>query len=309
MLVLSTSLVTRATLQHPPEQPTKMDEFSQIESLQKELYMLNADMRRARKAMEAALLDMQRIEDKKEELEQLISRKMSAYYDTASKERLALERDLMGAKRELALQEEETVRKLQESDLHANSLKMQMNDMEFGLAKERNLISMLQQELSCQHNQVGYPVVGLELSEGEPYDIAGVWVVSVVKGGPADMAGIRKGDVISEVAGISTVTRDSFRRVIFGHDGQAPAKPGHQLSFRIHREDELTSKPVTMTVMLTLGWSARKPEGRRSITVTRTDKPSPTRHTLSTSPSRRLATYNTKDKSISPTRQRESRFL
>eukprot|EP00754_Rhynchopus_humris_P043157 Rhum_TRINITY_DN3028_c0_g1::Rhum_TRINITY_DN3028_c0_g1_i1::g.9330::m.9330 len=236
-------------------------------ALQKELDELSDDMRRAQLAMQTALLEMQRVEERRKEIEQIILCRADVQKDTARHDRAQLQGEVAELRTALALTGDEMERTARDRELAASALALQLEDAQHGLAQERLRNTLLQQELHA----AGYPVVGCELSEGAPYDIAGVWIVSVVKGGPADKAGVMKGDVISEVAGIPVPTREAFRRVVTGADG-APTKPGHQVSFRIHREDSHSKQPITMCLMVTLGWSSRKPEGRRAITVTRTDK-------------------------------------
>ncbi|KAJ9448193.1 hypothetical protein DIPPA_03910 [Diplonema papillatum] len=274
------------------------------EALQSELLALNEEMRRLRGKMQAALVEMATLEDRRSDIERQLLVDRTQFTQTVRAENAVLEREVISLRNALAMTTEVEQRKTVQSEVDNVTLRLQLDEVHHGLLAEKSLNSILAQELHAG----GHPVVGLELSEGEPYDIAGVWVVSVVSGGPADVAGIRKGDVISEVAGIAVPTREAFRRVINGGDGGvAPARPGHQLSFRVHREDAQTSQPVSLTVMLTLGWSARRPEGRRSITVTRTDVGrSPSKQSMVPSPSS-VRKGNGRERSTSPSRM--SRFL
>ena len=265
--------------------------------------------------MQTALLEMQRIEDRRREIDALMATLEGVAHQGAQADQDILQHEVVELRASLAhsaeLQERAAIqseRAALEKEQAANAVRAQMEGMHHELTGERIRNTLLHQEL---HN-VGYPVVGMELSEGAPYDIAGVWVVSVARGGAADAAGIRKGDVISEVGGICITTREAFRRIITGVDG-VPTKPGHQLSFRIHRESDAGLKPISMNVMVTLGWSSRRPEGRRAITVTRTDltpsRGTPQKRVLSNSPSRGKDSVSKRhtDRSVSPSRQ--SRFL
>eukprot|EP01062_Namystynia_karyoxenos_P037280 TRINITY_DN27154_c0_g1_i1.p2 TRINITY_DN27154_c0_g1~~TRINITY_DN27154_c0_g1_i1.p2 ORF type:complete len:367 (+),score=123.48 TRINITY_DN27154_c0_g1_i1:77-1177(+) len=200
------------------------------------------------------------------------------------------ERDLMAVRADLLRAgEERDMLRLRDTSREGalSALRAQLDDAERALGEERRRGEALAAELR-EHDALalGHPVVGVELSEGAPYDIAGVWVVSVVAGGPADLCGIRRGDVISEVAGVPVPTREAFRAVVDG--GEIRARPGQQLSFRVHRDGSPGAPPEQRTLMLTLGWSARRPEGKRVITVQRASprRASPRRPAPSPSPAR-----------------------
>ena len=263
-------------------------------------------MKRTRATMQSALFEMQKIEERRDEIEGLLSKRLSET-QIVEADRNHLEKEVGNLRTALAATAEDGERQREDFTVTNMALRLQVDDLHQGLVQEKTLNNLLKHEADA----AGYPVVGLELSEGEPYDIAGVWVVSVVRGGPADQAGIRSGDVISEVSGISVTTREAFRNIINGYRGEGAAKPGHHLSFRIHRENEATGEPMHFNVMVTLGWSARRPQGRRSITVTRDMSErlsSPRKHsgrTNSPSSARRYTTRS--EKSLSPVRM--SRFL
>ena len=69
---------------------------------------------------------------------------------------------------------------------------------------------------------------------------AGVGVVSVMKGGPADQAGIRAGDVIHAVNGQPTNSVTELQSVLAG------LKPGDQVRVRLSRNG--TQSTVTATL-------------------------------------------------------------
>ena len=108
----------------------------------------------------------------------------------------------------------------------------------------------------------GHAVVGLEIGEGAHHHLDGVWVASVVPRGPADKAGIAAGDVVTDVDGSEVRDRASFRRHVEG------ATAGQAMRFRVIREHGAHSKvKVVRTLVVTLAWSARKPEGKRRVCV------------------------------------------
>jgi serine protease Do len=69
---------------------------------------------------------------------------------------------------------------------------------------------------------------------------AGALVASVSKGGPADKAGIRPGDVITQFEGTAIDTARTLSRTV------AQASPGQQVSLTLLRE----SRPVSITAKL-----------------------------------------------------------
>eukprot|EP01065_Artemidia_motanka_P048948 TRINITY_DN8027_c0_g1_i1.p1 TRINITY_DN8027_c0_g1~~TRINITY_DN8027_c0_g1_i1.p1 ORF type:complete len:317 (+),score=96.88 TRINITY_DN8027_c0_g1_i1:357-1307(+) len=278
--------------------------------MEQELLRVSRELVAARKDLQRALRHVESLESEKLQLEEQVlaakqgearveSRRVMQVEHAAkaeaetlrremgqcSRQREGLEREVAALRADLGQIEQER-EMLRSRDSHRDgalsALRAQLDDAVRALSEERQRADAFACELREHDSRSqGHPVVGLELSEGAPYNIAGVWVVSVVDGGPADLCGLRPGDIISEVAGAPVPTRDDFRSVIEG--GDYKSRPGQQLSFRVHREDS-NGQPEQRTVMLTLGWSSRRPEGRRVITVQRSPRRSVPRDMIDESP-------------------------
>jgi len=67
-------------------------------------------------------------------------------------------------------------------------------------------------------------------------DVTGVIVAGVVSGGPADRAGIRRGDIITHIAGKAIEDGQSALRII------STTAPGTSVEMRMIRNGSATSK-------------------------------------------------------------------
>eukprot|EP01012_Entosiphon_sulcatum_P042769 TRINITY_DN5685_c0_g1_i1.p1 TRINITY_DN5685_c0_g1~~TRINITY_DN5685_c0_g1_i1.p1 ORF type:complete len:340 (-),score=83.84 TRINITY_DN5685_c0_g1_i1:140-1159(-) len=111
--------------------------------------------------------------------------------------------------------------------------------------------------MTCLPCAEPFPVVGVELSEGQTYGVDGVCVIAVKDGGPAAVAGIVEGDVLTNVNGHPVATRDDFKAVI------RSCQPGQSLPFMLYRGQH----PYRQKLMgqLTLAHAPQFPESRRTI--------------------------------------------
>lgn len=73
-----------------------------------------------------------------------------------------------------------------------------------------------------------------------PFD-KGVYVVRVILGGPADQAGLRKGDIIVALNDISIDNSDELARII-----RQKFMPGDKITLKIYRNGEYIDKVVTL---------------------------------------------------------------
>ena len=77
---------------------------------------------------------------------------------------------------------------------------------------------------------------------GVPLD-QGVLISDVLPGGPADVAGIRKGDIITRIMGQTIDAENPFRNLIFQYD------PGEPVRFELYRNGETTEAELILTEM------------------------------------------------------------
>jgi len=86
-------------------------------------------------------------------------------------------------------------------------------------------------------NPLGTTAHSAVTASGQP---AGVVVVAVSPGGPADSAGLREGDVITRVNGQQTPTQGTLTAVLAG------LKPGQQVKVTYLRSDASHTATVTL---------------------------------------------------------------
>lgn len=92
---------------------------------------------------------------------------------------------------------------------------------------------------------IGITMQDVESSVSEAYGIpAGVRIVEVVEGSPADEAGIKKGDILTEFDG-RTVTNSSGLQDILSYYAE-----GETVDIVVQRADEGEYKPNTLTITL-----------------------------------------------------------
>ena len=68
----------------------------------------------------------------------------------------------------------------------------------------------------------------------------GAYVTSVASGGPADHAGIQRGDIILSIGGVSLDAEHSFLNTLFTY------QPGEQVEVKIMRGEQEISVPATL---------------------------------------------------------------
>ena len=68
----------------------------------------------------------------------------------------------------------------------------------------------------------------------------GARLAKVIRGGPADKAGLRRGDVIVEFDGKTVVTWESLPRLV------ARARPDEEVEVKFHRDGKLQTARVRM---------------------------------------------------------------
>ncbi len=84
-------------------------------------------------------------------------------------------------------------------------------------------------------------------------EAGGVYVTEILRGGPAEKAGIQKGDVILSVAG-QAIDQDGnysdpeFGRIAFSHLTNTKSRPGGSVPFRIFRDRQIKEVPVVLEV-------------------------------------------------------------
>jgi len=84
---------------------------------------------------------------------------------------------------------------------------------------------------------IGAQVGTMTGQDGTP---AGVGIVAVTSGGPADRAGLRPGDVIRAAGGTATPDQQALAAVLAG------ARPGEKLTLEIDRAQQQLSVPLTL---------------------------------------------------------------
>eukprot|EP01064_Diplonema_japonicum_P023220 TRINITY_DN33665_c0_g1_i1.p1 TRINITY_DN33665_c0_g1~~TRINITY_DN33665_c0_g1_i1.p1 ORF type:complete len:363 (+),score=86.87 TRINITY_DN33665_c0_g1_i1:45-1133(+) len=227
--------------------------------LEKRLKEINALLKASRDAIREEVDKMETLEMEKEGIERQLLSMVSG--NSTSNNNMELE-DLKKALE--ASQNEVATMKGREQDFDGmmNDLRKQLEEVTNALLEERQKKPAVVKDVPKSDE---HPVVGLELSEGAPYNIDGVWVVSVGASGPAASAGIEKGDIITEVSGIPIRTREVFRKVISSIENPNKAGQPYALPFRITRE--VNGVPVPKTINVSIAWAKKKPDGRRTITV------------------------------------------
>ena len=231
--------------------------------LQRRLLEIDSKLESERENIQKSLNHIADLDNEKSSIEQTLIAMLDndSRLPVVDEERRILEAALFESRQEIAnLKQREG-----EYDGTLNDLRSQLAEAIRCLMEEKSRNEELQRKPPAgSPSRQGYPVVGMELGEGAPYKIPGVWVVSVIEGGPAAKAGVLPGDVLTEVAGVAVRTRAAFRDVMSEID---PPQQGHQhvMSFRLIREVDGTN--INKAVMVTMGWSSRKPEGRRTVTV------------------------------------------
>ncbi|HEU5433825.1 MAG TPA: trypsin-like peptidase domain-containing protein [Thermomicrobiales bacterium] len=110
-----------------------------------------------------------------------------------------------------------------------------------------NAVQRIVQTLIATGN-VAYPYIGAQVLELTPdvasqYNLSvdyGAYIARVEQGGPAQMAGIQKGDVITAIDGKKIDSQDSFTELLFAH------KPGDQVDVTLQRAGKEQHVTVTL---------------------------------------------------------------
>jgi len=84
--------------------------------------------------------------------------------------------------------------------------------------------------------------VGPRFRFNGPVGVAGIYVDSVVSGGPADKAGLKQGDVISKLDGTAVTNTTDFINAIGGH------KVGDTVTLSVTHQGSATSSDITVTL-------------------------------------------------------------
>jgi serine protease Do len=71
-------------------------------------------------------------------------------------------------------------------------------------------------------------------------DVRGVYVDGVIKDGAADIAGLKKGDVILQINGMPVNSKSELIEIVAQHS------PGDKVNMKIEREGQITDYPVTL---------------------------------------------------------------
>ncbi|HEX5500343.1 MAG TPA: PDZ domain-containing protein, partial [Thermomicrobiales bacterium] len=95
---------------------------------------------------------------------------------------------------------------------------------------------------------VAYPYIGAQILELSPdvasqYNLSvdyGAYVARVEQGGPAQMAGLQNGDVITAIDGKKIDSQNSFTELLFAH------KPGDQVDVTVQRNG--SEQHITVTL-------------------------------------------------------------
>ncbi|KAJ9470540.1 hypothetical protein DIPPA_18541 [Diplonema papillatum] len=256
-----------------PPPPAAADDGAEMKrALQASLAGINAQLSDSRMAIRAELDKMERLEAQKgvieSELLALIPSRLEPRADSSwLEEKRTLEDALDKAKSQMELLK---IQK-EEADDELDSVQGHLAATAKSLSEERSRADGLD-ALNREHQKnSGFPVVGLELAEGQPYGLDGVWVVTVIHGGPAFHAGMKEGDVVVEVGSIPTKTREIFKKVVQNIEGPQNMV-GQPVPFKITREED--GVRTTRTLVVALGWSEHPLEGKRTVRVQRSLKAS-----------------------------------
>jgi S1-C subfamily serine protease len=121
------------------------------------------------------------------------------------------------------------------------------SNLGMGFAIPINVAKMVIDEIT-RYGHVRNVWTGLEVREldermSQAHDFAvskGLYVERIIEGSPADIAGVRVGDVIIEVNGVEIVDTDQANRTIFG------LRVGETLNMRLLRNDKLVTVDITL---------------------------------------------------------------
>lgn len=129
-----------------------------------------------------------------------------------------------------------------------NTAKISLPDVEgMGFAVPSNRVRSIVKQI-IEAGRVEHPWLGVAIADPDPMElgekpVSGVLIADVVPGGPAQLAGVQKGDQILSVDGKSTDSYLALRRAIEAH------RVGDTVAVKVRRGEKEITLRVTLGVM------------------------------------------------------------